>query len=169
MIAMYFGVYNICTSRIYDNKSTKDRIQSGRRNKSNGKPWAPGRQIRVNGKRQHNRTMRKRTTDVQDRRKARKIPGTRDRMAGIETKENIIPEKIKPEENQKQAETTMTTNSLVLQWVTSFQFRHKPFVLVISPTTIPISTDLSFLCFLFNPNFLEPNNHIFIGNHNPKY
>lgn len=31
MMAMYFGVYNIRTSRIYDNSSTKDRIQSERR------------------------------------------------------------------------------------------------------------------------------------------
>lgn len=65
--------------------------------------------------------MRKRTTGDEDGRKAREIPGTRDRMARIERKENRIQKKIKPEENQKQVELTITTNSLLLQWVTSSQ------------------------------------------------
>lgn len=42
-------------------------------------------------------------------------------MARIERKKNRIKEKIKPEENQKQVETTTTTNSSVLQCVTSSQ------------------------------------------------
>lgn len=93
--------------------------------------------------------MRKRTTHDENGRKAREIPGTTDRMARIEQgkkKKKEYKRKIKPKENQKQAERTISTNSLVLQWVTSSQYRHKPFVLVLSPTTIPTSTDLYYFC-----------------------
>lgn len=45
--------------------------------------------------------MRKRTTDNENQRKARDIPGARDGMARIQRKANGIKAKIKPEENQK--------------------------------------------------------------------
>lgn len=91
-------------------------------------------------KRQWNRTVRKRTTDDEDGRKAREIPGAMEEMARTERKEN------RTKENQKQAETTITTNTSVLQCVTSSQLRDKSFVLVIRPTALPTSTDLCHFC-----------------------
>lgn len=69
--------------------------------------------MRVNGKRQCNRTMRKRTTHDEDGIKAREIPGTRDRMAWIEwgkkkkqnTREKSNPKRIKSRQKQLLAPT----------------------------------------------------------------
>lgn len=67
--------------------------------------------------------MRKRTTDDKDRRKARELLEARERIARRESKGDSIKEKIKTEENQKQAKITTTINSLVLQCVTSSQLQ----------------------------------------------
>lgn len=89
---MYFGVHNICKSKMYDNNSTKDRMQ-GRGSRIMGSPGPQGDRPEwmgeCNGK-GNDRTMRKRTTDEEDRWKAREIPGATDRVASVERKENRI-------------------------------------------------------------------------------
>lgn len=41
MTEMYFGVHNICKSKMYDNNSTKDRMQ-GRGSRIMGSPGPQG-------------------------------------------------------------------------------------------------------------------------------
>lgn len=72
------------------------RTGSKWRKERKGKPWAPGRQTRVNGKRQRNRT-RKRTTADEDGRKPDRAQGPETERLGWKGKKR----EYKKKSNQK--------------------------------------------------------------------